>query len=191
MTKYQLKYDIKTDLFNNSIHIDELCVIMAKENEKKLAKVFYVEQKKTAKEIAEMVNVSEKTVGAWVEKYGWKKERGARMFSATERITNIEDIISDCAERRISLNKQLLKAEKDKETDLVEDLRKQMSQLADEAVKWNKTLDNLKVDSKVSLSTYIHVMESIFKDLHNKHPEIYLKTIDFQEQHINTISNTL
>lgn len=162
---------------------------MAKNKEKKLARVYYVEQGKSAKEIAKILNVTEKTVGGWKDKGNWKTARDAFMFSGKERIKNIEDIISNCAEQRLSLQKKYRDAEQSKDLNLAQDLLKQMSGIADEAAKWNKTLDNLKTATKVSLENYVHVMEALFKDLHNEHPKIFLQLIDFQEKHLNKVIN--
>lgn len=48
---------------------------LSKTQEKEYAKILYVNEKLTQKEIAERVNVTEKTVGKWIEAGGWNKLR--------------------------------------------------------------------------------------------------------------------
>lgn len=159
---------------------------MAKDKERKLAYIYYVEHGKTAKECASLVDVTEKTVGDWVDKFGWKSERDNRLFSAKERITNIKLIINNCAEERLRLNEDLDKAIRANDADEIKEVRQKMASLSDEASKWNKTLANLDKESKISLEVYITVMEDIFKQLQLTHPKLYMKLLDFQEDLIRT-----
>lgn len=39
------------------------------------ARMLYVVKKQTAKEISTLIDVSEKSVGRWIKKYGWKEDR--------------------------------------------------------------------------------------------------------------------
>lgn len=48
---------------------------LSKTQEKEYAKILYVNEKLTQKEIAERVGVTEKTVGKWIEAEGWNKLR--------------------------------------------------------------------------------------------------------------------
>ena len=48
---------------------------LSKKDAQELAKLLYIDQKLTQKEIAERVNVTEKTVGNWIQKNGWEKLR--------------------------------------------------------------------------------------------------------------------
>lgn len=175
---------------------------MAKEKEKKLAKIYYVEQGKTAKWIAETLNLTEKTAGNWIAKFGWKELRNAKENGVDKRIDNIkeviDDIIDDRSTARTTLNKhklELAKAQADADDELVKSLKEQISEVKREVVgyddaisKWNKTLENFDKENKVTLSNYIHVMEAIFKDLQAVNQPLFLKTLEFQEQHINKVS---
>jgi len=49
---------------------------------KKEAKRLYVQTDLTAKEIAAKTGISEKTIGVWVKKYGWKIQRENRVYYA-------------------------------------------------------------------------------------------------------------
>lgn len=59
--------------------------LMAKIREQKLAEDLYINGKKTAKDIALLVGVSEKTIGDWVEKHKWKDRRNALLSSNKKR----------------------------------------------------------------------------------------------------------
>lgn len=163
---------------------------MAKEREKKTARILFVEQKKTAKEISQLLNVSEKTLSAWINADDelWKKERDARNTSPTQRISNIESIISGLAEERIQLSRELSKAEKEKNLADVTEIRKNISKLDDAVSKWNKTLRDINKEAKIPLSTYLEVMQSIFEALQHYNPKLFMQTLDFQEKHIHDVS---
>lgn len=161
---------------------------MAKERERRTAHILYVEQKKTAKEVAELVGVSEKTLSDWVTKFNWKTERNARNTSPTQRIKNIEEIIGGLAQDRLDLQRQLEAAEKDGNKDIVASIRSDMSKLDDSVSKWNKTLRDINKESKVPLGVYLNVMESIFNSMQAYDPKLHWQTISFQEKHINDMS---
>ncbi|CDF80578.1 conserved hypothetical protein, putative phage protein [Formosa agariphila KMM 3901] len=175
---------------------------MAKDKERGIARIWYVDQGKTAKEIASKLKLTELTVGAWVKKYGWKEERNARENSVDKRVDNIKSVIDDITEdrssARIRLNelkaelKEALKAKDEDEIqlnkDMISDIKKEIVGYDDAISKWNKTLENFDKENKVSLSSYLYVMDEIFKDLQSYDRSIYMTTLDFQEQHINKVS---
>jgi predicted transcriptional regulator len=161
---------------------------MAKDRERRTAHILYVEQKKTAKEVAELVGVSEKTMSDWVTKHNWKAERDARSTSPTQRINNIEAIIGGLAQDRLDLQRKLETAEKNGNKDEVVQLRSDMSKLDDSVSKWNKTLRDINKESKVPLGVYLNVMESIFNSLQAFDPKLHFQTIAFQEKHIHEMS---
>ena len=161
---------------------------MAKERERRTAHILYVEQKKSAKEVAELVGVSEKTLSDWVTKFNWKTERNARNTSPTQRIANIENIIAGLAEERIELSRRLQDSEKAANKDEVDEIRRQISKLDDAVSKWNKTLRDINKESKIPLATYLEVMQTIFEALQHYNPKLFMQTLDFQEQHIHDVS---
>lgn len=164
--------------------INDLCSVMAKNKEKKLAYIYYVEQGKTAKACAQLIGVTEATMSRWVDKGKWKAERDSKLFSAKEQIKNIKNIINNCAEERLALNEQLNSAIKDNDRETTLQIRQKMAGLSDEVSKWNKALVHLDKQNKIELSTYIQVMKEIFKAIQLEHPTTYLKLIDFQENFI-------
>lgn len=161
---------------------------MAKERERRTAHILYVEQKKTAKEVAELVGVSEKTLSDWVVKFKWKTERDARNTSPYKRIENIENIITDLAEERIVLGRQLIVAEKEGNKELVDETRKNISKIDDAVSKWNKTLRDINKEARIPLSTYLEVMQTIFEALQHYNPKLYMQSLEFQEKHIHQVS---
>ncbi|TWP23521.1 hypothetical protein ETU10_07295 [Apibacter muscae] len=163
---------------------------MAKEAEKKRAYDYYVNQGKTAKETAGLSGVTEKTIGEWIKKGNWKGLRHTKANSKAERLTNIQQIIDSLAEDRIQVQRDIsseLEKEEPNKT-YINDLRRQAVSISDEISKWNKTLTNFDKENKISLSVYIEVMNDIFDNLKKYDPKIFASTVDFQEEHLNTIS---
>lgn len=170
------------------------CILeMAKEKEKKLAHILFVEQRKTAKEISQLISVSEKTLSNWINTEGgrWKKEQRARNTSPSERVANIEQIISNLADDRLRKGAELNQVEKDQDHERASDIRQDISKIDDAVSKWNKTLRDINKESQVPLATYLEVMQTIFQALQAYNPKIYMQTIDFQEKHINDASTKL
>lgn len=162
---------------------------MSKDSERKTARILYVEQAKSAKEIAELLNVTEKTISAWVNKYAWKSARTAKITSRDNRVHNIKQIIDGFANDRLNLNSELsdlVRLGNDKKRQ--DEIRAEMARIDSGVANWNKTLENVDKESKISLSTYLYVMDRIFKALNSFDTKLYLQTIIFQEQHVNDVS---
>lgn len=171
---------------------------MAKEQEKRIARLLYVEQGKTAKEVAELVSVSEATLSKWVISDGWKKEREARASQPKMRANNIQQLIGDEAERRLGLQRELdylanTKTDDDKEAtatknNQLSEIRKQIASIDNSVSKWNKILLGMSKD-KVSLAVYIEIMEEIFEALSQYDSKLFVKLVPFQEYHLNKIAD--
>lgn len=164
---------------------------MAKEKEQKTARILYVEQGKSAKEIAQLLHVTEKTISRWVTRYNWKSLQAAHLSAPQKRVENIKDIINDMAERRLEKVKALRLAEGDGNLEETETLRKEIAGLDDAVSKWNKTLANIDKENQLTLGAYLQVMERIFKALQQHDAHLYMQTIDFQEQHIQDVTINL
>lgn len=67
-------------------------------------------------------------------------------------------------------------------------LRQQSATISQEVAIQTKALERMDSDNKISLSTYLEVMNDIFKNLEHFDKDVYLKTLDFQESHLSTIS---
>lgn len=161
---------------------------MAKSQERRLAKELYIKGK-SQKEIARLLNVVEKTVGVWVDKYGWKQERDARLNSEKSRTDNLKELIGALVEKRLQLTKELeeLKVAKADSEAIAEKNREAVS-IADEVAKYNKALENLDKTNRISLNVYLDVMDAIFQALQGYDPKLYIKLLDFQEVHLSDVS---
>ncbi len=165
---------------------------MAKDKERRTAKILYIEQGKTAKEVADLVGVAEKTIGEWVDKYKWREERNARQASPVKRADNIKLIITNLSEDRLRLDRQIKDAEAAcKDPDSLQSLREEISRIDDAVSKWNKTLENIEAENRISLSTYLNVMDQVFKAMQVYDPKLFMSTVEFQDQHIHKICLTL
>lgn len=151
---------------------------MAKANEKRLAKIYYINQGKTAKEISELLSITEKTISNWINNStpNWKDLRNAKMVEKDMLEKDFRELINTLVEQRIEINK-------DEEAD-PKDKYKITMEIAMLRSEYQKIV---KSDS-VSLEKYLWVMEQIFNAIQQEHPEIFLKLIDFQERHINEIA---
>ena len=148
---------------------------MAKDSERKTARILYVKQGKSAREIAELVQVAEKTVSNWVNKYGWKSARTAIVTGRKNRISNLRQIIDDFASDRLELYAELKELQRNKDDKKrIQEIRQEMAHIDNVVASWNKTLE-----------TYLHVMNQVFKSLQIYDTKLYMKTIDFQEIHVN------
>lgn len=162
---------------------------MAKDRERRTAQILYVDQNLTAKDVADRVGVSEKTIGDWVEKYQWKALRDAKNNSPAKRINNIKQIISNMSDEWLECDREVKKLEREGgDPKLIAETRTRIKGIDDAVSKWNKTLENIEKDANVSLSTYLFVMEDIFDNLANFNRDLYIKLVDFQEHHINKVS---
>lgn len=161
---------------------------MAKEAEKKAAYNMFVHQKRQQKDIAASLGVTEGTISGWVRKGGWQEERTAREIMPETQMKNIREIINDLAEQRIDLSAKLKAAQAKNKTEELEDLRKTISGIDDGVSKWNKTLLDLRRDTKVNLTTYIEVMEDITQALNQHDSKLAVRCAPFFEEHITTIS---
>ena len=161
---------------------------MAKDKEKRIAFDYYTNQGLTAKAIADIVNVSEKTIGDWVEKGNWKAVRDANLNGAQTRSANIKELISELTDQQLEINIEIKEAKAIGDKDRVIALRQQSATISQEVAIQTKALERMDCDNKISLSTYLEVMNDIFKNLEHFDKDVYLKTLDFQESHLSTIS---
>lgn len=166
---------------------------MAKEydSKRRVAKHMYVHQGKTAKEIAEVLSVAQKTIGEWVKKYNWREEKNSREVAPQKRRENLEKIFDDLAKDRIRLVGEIEAEEKmpQPDSDRIMELRKQIAQIDDGAAKWNKRFLSAEKESSVSPAQYIQVMDQIFEAIARYDYTLYQKLLDFQDLHLCEISN--
>jgi transposase len=157
---------------------------MAKATERKLAQLLYVNEGKTAKAIAEQLNVNEHTLGDWIAKGNWKALREAHVNTPDRLVSNLRELIGTLTERRLELERKRPETDEEKVT-----LSEEKIRLADEISKWNKALENAQDDAIISLGDYIRVCEDIFPALHESFPRMVKDLAEFQRRHIDTVAS--
>ncbi len=182
---------------------------MSKETEQKIAKELYTNQNKTPEEIAHKTGVTLRTVQRWIKDGNWKKLRDAKANGSPQRIERTQLVVDSLTDRRIQLIKDETKARKELEEleelgdyeELkeekailrvkVETLRAEAASIDDAISKWNKRIENLNKEGKITLSIYMEVMERIFEALRLYNEPLYMQTLDFQENHLEDVAAKL
>ena len=177
---------------------------MAKENEKKLAREFYIQQNKSENEIAVTLKISLRTVQRWAKEGNWKKIRDSKSNAPKQRIERSQLVVDSMTEERISILKEVEKRQMEKElidpndtetiqlyNDNIATLRKQAAALDDSLSKWNKRIENLDKETKITLSIYMEVMDKIFEALRFFNEPLYMQSLDFQGNHLEDVSSTM
>lgn len=182
---------------------------MAKDQDKKLAFFYFTEEKMTAKEISEKLKIRPNTVGDWIKKENWKAIRDAKTNQSGERLDRIQQVIDDLAVERLQIMQEIKEIPlkiKDLEKDIREipnknitdplrsevfELKEELKSLKRQTVyidqgiaMWNKTLSNFHSENKITLTKYIEIMNKIFEGLRTENEGLYMKTLDFQRDHI-------
>jgi hypothetical protein len=124
---------------------------MAKDKEKEIAYIYYVEQGLNAKETAIKASVTEKTVGRWVAEGKWQAIRTAKQTGPESLIKNYYDLLNKLVEKRIELENG-------------NDNPKYMG-ITDEISKISKNIESLKKDGRPSLRMNIYCVEQFFNKL--------------------------
>ena len=182
---------------------------MSKETEQKIAKELYTNQNKTPEEIAHKTGVTLRTVQRWIKDGNCKKLRDAKANGSPQRIERTQLVVDSLTDRRIQLIKDETKARKELEEleelgdyeELkeekailrvkVETLRAEAASIDDAISKWNKRIENLNKEGKITLSNYMEVMERIFEALRLSNEPLYMQTLDFQENHLEDVAAKL
>lgn len=126
-------------------------IAMAKEKEKEIAYIYYVEQCLNAKETAKKVGVTEKTLSKWATEGKWQMIRTAKQTGPESLIKNYYDLLNKLVEKRISLEKG--------------NDNPDFKGLTDEISKISKNIETLKKDTRPSLRTNIYCVEQFFNKL--------------------------
>lgn len=156
------------------------------------AKVMFIEQGKSQKEISQTLGVSETTLSKWANsKVGgtWKDLRDAKINSYKNRVEDIKRVISNLTERRLQITEDLKNAKDDKMLTVF--LNREAVGIGDEVSKWTKALEKMDKENSISLATYIEVMEDIFRQLNLYDGKLYAKTLDFQQEHLLNVAEKL
>lgn len=132
------------------------------------AKSLFLEGKLTAKEIASIVKVAERTISKWVTAGKWKEERAVRNVTPKEMENDVIEIINQLIMQRKSA------------VDASERMK-----IADELSKYNKLWENLKKDNKLALSAYITVLDELLSFQSTRHPDFTAKMVNLQREFID------
>ncbi len=159
---------------------------MAKDKERDLAQILYVDQGLTAKEIAVKVGVSENTMTAWVNNGNWKDLRTAKLSATKVQVDNLKSIINDLATERLNLYQEL--NERTTNEERASQIRERMAKIDDSVSKWNKTLESVNKEGKISLKDTIIVVEDILKEMSAIDHNLYLRLVDFFQAYINNLA---
>ena len=84
---------------------------MAKEIEKKSARILFIEQGKSAEEIAGQLGVNKRTVDRWATEGEWRKIRDAKANSGKERIERTQLVVDSLTDRRLQVIEQIKEKE--------------------------------------------------------------------------------
>lgn len=150
----------------------------------------YVSEGLGNKEIARKLGVSEKSVSAWINDNDglWKKKRLADSISTDKRNENINEIINKLAQQKLDLLDKIDRALEEQDDEQVAELRKQASSLDNSVAQWRKQREDMNKTNRIDLSIYIEVMDKIFDAMQVDAPELYFRSLDFQEQHLYNVS---
>ncbi len=174
---------------------------MAKAEEKRLAFILFTKEGFNAKEISQRIGVTEKTIGVWAKDGEWKKVRDANQSQTQNRLERIQAVIDGLSSERIEVLSKIRdtklklteienKDEKKVLNEVLNDLNRDAVRIDNGIAMWNKTLLSFHKETKISLSVYIEIQNKIFEDLRRYDEKLYMKTLDFQQQHILTASET-
>lgn len=157
---------------------------------RKEAEKMFVAEGLGNKEIARKLGVSEKSVSAWINDNDglWKKKRLADSISTDRRNENINEIINRLAQQKLDLLDLIDKALEEQDDELVAELRKQASALDNSVAQWRKQREDMNKTNRLDFSIYIEVMDKIFDAMQNADPDLYFRSLDFQEQHLYEVS---
>lgn len=161
--------------------------------ERAQARIMFVENGKSQKEIASIIGMTEKTISRWSIDDNWRAERSAKLMAEQNIRKNGKMALNNLSEILLSLQKQrneeASKENPDKEK--IEELDKMIISYADSMSKAGKQVTQILDDNKITLTIYLQVMEDIFNTLLSEDSKLHAATLDFQERHIQFICKKL
>ena len=142
-----------------------------KDKERTLAQELYLTGQHSQKEIADMVGVTEKTVGVWAEGGHWEKMRAARHSTPAQVVGNLIEIHKARTEQ------------------ILEDVRTgSKDKFGDEMLKMAQAIE--KLQGATSLSTYIGVLQEFMGFVGTKDHKFRGQLADLQSQFLNHKAGT-
>lgn len=142
-----------------------------KDKERTLAQALYQSGQYTQKQIAGMVDVTEKTIGIWVEGGHWEKLRAAGQSTVSQVVSNLIEIQKARTEQILD---EVRGGSKDK--------------FGDEMLKMAKAIEQLQGD--ISLSTIIQVLQDFMGFVGSKDHAFRGKLAEYQSQFLNLKAGT-
>lgn len=143
---------------------------MAKDAERGVAYIMFVEQGLSRKEIAERLKVREKTVGDWAAKGVWESLRAAYMTNSK----NVENALRGLMQQ---YTEQLSEMERNPGGN-----PKEKARMIDALMKVSKSLEVVRSENDITLSHRVRVMDWVFTALQKHDPTMHVALIDFQSQ---------
>lgn len=157
---------------------------------KRAAYEYVVIQGYDQKETANILKLTEATLSKWATEGKWKDLRESRQQCLSTDSDNIRKLLRVMSQQRLSLEEQILDAQKTADVKEEIRLRQEARALSDEMSKQNKTLLTLD-KSSYTLGTFIDVMDEIFNALRQHDEDLWGKTIDFQSNLVRRKTNEL
>ncbi|MDQ8012033.1 MAG: hypothetical protein REI96_06275 [Flavobacterium nitrogenifigens] len=161
---------------------------MAKDKEREVARKLFIELNRSQKDIALDLDVTEKTVGDWVKKGNWKAERTALVNNTQNRAEKFKAVLEDLADEQLMISQKIKDAEACGDFKEATVLRKTATSIADQVGKFQKALEKLDKDFKISLSTRLEVIDELFQSMQDYDKSLYVNSLDFQRYYIQSIA---
>lgn len=143
---------------------------MAKDKEKTLARVYYIDNNLDADVIADKLDVSKKTIDRWVAAGNWKNLKLAKQTAPEVLQGFYEELLQELVKKRLELERSNESSSKEKVA------------ISDEISKISKSLENSRKSDKPSLTAVVHVTENFMNALLQHDRKTYFKILEF---HIN------
>ena len=155
---------------------------MAKELQRQQARIFYIDQCLTAKEIAERLSVSEKTIGKWVDAGNWKEIRLSKQSGTEVLLSKQKELLSVLLDKRLRFEKKDIKSDTEKA---------EYNSVIDEMSKVSAMIERTQKEGRVSLRTHIHCLEKFMSSLQSNNQKLFADLIDFQINYLDLLANEL
>lgn len=82
---------------------------MAKDNQRQIAQGLYIDHCLTAKDIAQKLDVSEKTISQWVNKGNWRELRLSKQTTTDVMLGKYNELLNALLDKRLLYEKSKIK----------------------------------------------------------------------------------
>ena len=155
---------------------------MAKEAQRHQARILYIDQCLTAKEIADRLSVSEKTVGKWVDAGNWKDLRLSKQSGTDVLLSKQNELLGVLLDKRLKFEKKNIKTDAEKA---------EYNSVIDEMSKVSAMIERTQKEGRVSLRTHIHCLEKFMSSLQSNNQKLFAQLIDFQINYLDLLADEL